>query len=319
MNSKIEIDPYLNEYLKIYQENPRSRVFAPLAESYRKSNFLDEAIEICKEGLTHHPNFVGGLVALARSYFDKTMYNEALTQLENAVSQAPDNYLAQKLMAESYFLLNDYQSSLKSYKVLNFINPKNNNIKNKISDLEFLIKQNEQKVKKEPEPIVKEEIPPVPYNFEEKFFDEKEIQKDLEKNIEYTFEEKPLSKLFKTDIDFNSDAILEEFNNHTLAGLLEKQGYKDKALAMYKNILNFNPKDLAAKEAINRLMPKQVNIKMQEPKIKETKQIIVEKKNIKTMIVIEDKEEDANWLIPGLNPKIELLNKIIKQAKSYKE
>ena len=46
-------DPNLEKYLKEYQENPRSRVFAPLAEAYRKSGLIDEAIDICREGLEY--------------------------------------------------------------------------------------------------------------------------------------------------------------------------------------------------------------------------------------------------------------------------
>ena len=57
--------PIIYEYLKKYQEDPSSRVFAPLAESYRKAGLADEAIEIAREGLRVHPNFVGGRVALA--------------------------------------------------------------------------------------------------------------------------------------------------------------------------------------------------------------------------------------------------------------
>ena len=56
--------PMIYDYLKKYQEDPTSRVFAPLAEAYRKAGLIDEAIEIAREGLRVHPNFVGGRVAL---------------------------------------------------------------------------------------------------------------------------------------------------------------------------------------------------------------------------------------------------------------
>lgn len=52
--------PHFREYIRRYQEDPTSRVFAPLAEAYRRLGRVDEAIDICLEGLKHHPEFPGG-------------------------------------------------------------------------------------------------------------------------------------------------------------------------------------------------------------------------------------------------------------------
>jgi ABC-type multidrug transport system fused ATPase/permease subunit len=41
--------PYFREYLRRFKEDPTSRVFAPLADGYRRQGRLDEAIEICRE------------------------------------------------------------------------------------------------------------------------------------------------------------------------------------------------------------------------------------------------------------------------------
>ena len=69
--AEIRGNPQIYHYLRRYQEDPRSRVFAPLAEAYRKAGLLDEAIEIARDGVRVHPHFVGGKVALARALFDK--------------------------------------------------------------------------------------------------------------------------------------------------------------------------------------------------------------------------------------------------------
>lgn len=115
--------PILYNYLKKYQENPRSRIFAPLAEAYRKAGLIEEAIEIAKEGLAVHPNFVGGKVALARAYFDKKQYKDVISLLSTVVSEVPDNLVAQRLLAESGLMLGHIKIALESYKMILYYHP----------------------------------------------------------------------------------------------------------------------------------------------------------------------------------------------------
>ena len=118
-----QFPPLLLKYLKIFQENPSSRIFAPLAECYRKIGNSDEAILICKEGLELNPDFVGGKVALARAYDDKKMYSEIRSLLKPVVEVAPDNIVAQKLYADACLQQGYVQDALNSYKMLLYFNP----------------------------------------------------------------------------------------------------------------------------------------------------------------------------------------------------
>lgn len=115
--------PVIFEYLRRYQEDPTSRVFAPLAEAYRKAGLIDEAIQIALEGLQIHPNFIGGRVALARAYFDKKLYQKVIDELQNVVSDAPDNLVAQRLLAESFLILGRVAEALGAYKMLLYFSP----------------------------------------------------------------------------------------------------------------------------------------------------------------------------------------------------
>ncbi len=116
--------PQIYHYLKSYQEDPSSRVFAPLAEAYRKAGLLDEAIDICRDGLRVHPHFIGGRVALARAFFDKRFYDDVVKELEPVVMDAPDNLVAQRLLADSYLILGRIAQALTAYKVLLYFSPK---------------------------------------------------------------------------------------------------------------------------------------------------------------------------------------------------
>lgn len=128
--------PQIYQYLKRYQEDPSSRVFAPLAEAYRKAGLLDEAIEICRDGLRIHPNFIGGRVALARAFFDKRYYADVVKELEPVVMDAPDNLVAQRLLADSYLVLGRIAQALNSYKVLLFFTPQDLELAQMVREIE---------------------------------------------------------------------------------------------------------------------------------------------------------------------------------------
>ena len=115
--------PIIYGYLKKYQEDPSSRIFAPLAEAYRKAGLVDEALEIAREGLRVHPNFIGGRVALARALFEKQEYLEVIEQLSPIIQDAPDNLVAQRLLAESFLMAGRVVESLGCYKMLLYYSP----------------------------------------------------------------------------------------------------------------------------------------------------------------------------------------------------
>jgi tetratricopeptide (TPR) repeat protein len=116
-------NPVIYKYLKKFQDDPNSRVFAPLAEAYRKAGLVDEAIKIAQEGVKIHPGFVGGRVALARAYFDKRLYREVVDELAGIVQDVPDNLVAQRLLAEAHLILGEIAPALSAYKMLLYFSP----------------------------------------------------------------------------------------------------------------------------------------------------------------------------------------------------
>lgn len=129
-------NPILAQYLKKYQEDPTSRVFAPLAEAYRKINRLDEAVRIAREGLKVHPGFIGGRVALARALFDQKYYQEVIDELTPVVQEVPDNLVAQRLVADSHLILGHIAEALASYKMLLYFAPQDPEASRMVYELE---------------------------------------------------------------------------------------------------------------------------------------------------------------------------------------
>jgi tetratricopeptide (TPR) repeat protein len=129
--------PALYSYLKRYQEDPKSRVFAPLAEAYRKAGLVEEAIEIAREGLRNHPNFIGGRVALARALFDRKSYDEVIDELAPVIQDAPDNLAAQRLLAESFLIRGRVAEALGCYKMVLYYAPQDSEVARIVEELEI--------------------------------------------------------------------------------------------------------------------------------------------------------------------------------------
>ncbi len=92
----------LERLIKIYKKNPHSKIFAPLAELYRKNGLVDEALSLCEKGLAFHPDYIGGKVAYGRALVDAGEFERAQTVLEEVIVAAPENYLSLLLLLRCY-------------------------------------------------------------------------------------------------------------------------------------------------------------------------------------------------------------------------
>lgn len=128
--------PLFREQIKRLHEDPSSRVFAPLAESYRRLGRVDEAIEICQRGLEHHPDFHSGRVALARCYLEKHRYQDAQFECEKVVQLAPENILAQKILGDALLAQGQTHSALHAFKMALLLAPCDISLSEKVHQLE---------------------------------------------------------------------------------------------------------------------------------------------------------------------------------------
>lgn len=83
-----------------YNENPKGRNFAPLADAYRKARQLDEAIALCHEGLQHHPDYVSAHIVLGRCLIDKKDDVAAEASFRRVLELDPENIIALKMLSD---------------------------------------------------------------------------------------------------------------------------------------------------------------------------------------------------------------------------
>lgn len=215
--------PYFREYLRRYQEDPASRVFGPLAEAYRRFGHLEEAIEICREGLKLHPDFHGGRITLARCYIDKRQFLDARLELEKVVQAVPENFLAQRLLGDSSEALGDIQTAIHSYKMALLLSPNDVGLSERVYHLEKSIKQ-ESEVQ-ESGPITAHAI----------FTDTKSDLVDTDE--EEGFRVESFSEIFENK-DFK-----KEITTETLGDLYLSQGQYEMSLKIFDKIYASNPSE----------------------------------------------------------------------------
>lgn len=130
------LSPEIEKYIELLSKDPKSRVFAPLAEAYRKGGLLDEAIQVARDGLKFNPNYVSGRMALGRAYYDKGMKTEAREELEKAVKAAPDNIMAHKILGEIYQAEGGNEEAIRSFKIVLALNPGDKEVSEALDVLE---------------------------------------------------------------------------------------------------------------------------------------------------------------------------------------
>jgi tetratricopeptide (TPR) repeat protein len=156
-----EINPeFIERYRAEYLRNPQSRIFAPLAEAYRKIGRLDEAHRICVRGVLANPDFAGGRVVFARVLMDVKQNEEALEQLQAAAKGSPDNILAYQLMAELLLQLRRPKEALEAFKMVLFLNPNDERARESVRKWEFLQADDYEEELFEMRPSFQEPVPP---------------------------------------------------------------------------------------------------------------------------------------------------------------
>jgi tetratricopeptide (TPR) repeat protein len=134
-----DIQPELIEkYQLLLEKDPKSQVFAPLSEAYRKMDMLEEALKIATRGVKYNPTFAGGRIALARLLLDQENFAGAIQELEKAIELSPDNILAHSLLGECYLSQKRPKDALKAYKMVLFLSPINEKALRAVKKLESL-------------------------------------------------------------------------------------------------------------------------------------------------------------------------------------
>ncbi len=267
------IPPEINKYLAILSKDPGSMVFAPLAEAYRKAGMLDEAIATAQDGMKLRPDYVSGMVALGRAYFEKGLLAEARENLEKVLVLAPDNIIAAAILEEikSKGSGASGQGPEKPEPVISNLEPdkavsQESEVGSQkidepeieeLTELEEFSELGEAEAEEKSGDFLVEEIsfeapePGLGLAKEVKEIEEEKTAEDTgiwgEETASELVEE-PASEIFEPEAQFRSLEVEEkeakprkEITTETIADLYIKQGYFDKAIDIYQTLYDADP------------------------------------------------------------------------------
>lgn len=128
----------IEKFQEILAKDPRSKVFAPLADAYREMGMLNEAAAIASRGVQYHPTYVSGFVAYGRILLEQKKHTEALPVLIKATELDAQNLLALHLLGNLHLQLKNPKAALKAFKMVLFLNPHSEKARKAIEKLESL-------------------------------------------------------------------------------------------------------------------------------------------------------------------------------------
>lgn len=193
----------IKHLLKRYERAPESRLFAPLADAYRKEGEIDRAIELCEKGLERHPSYASAHVILGKCFYDKGATERARSEFLRVIELDPENMVALKFLGDIFLAEGDGDGAARFYKQIITIDPTNEDVAAALRELEgdFQIKRID-------------------------LSDERKI----------------------TKVDSP-----RELATMTLAGIYAAQGYYNKALKIYQNVVRNEPDNREAVEMVSKL------------------------------------------------------------------
>ncbi len=113
----------IKKYEEILGRDPKALSFAPLADLYRQAGLLDDALATARFGVALYPDFAAGQMALARIYLDRSMEQEAKAALESVVRVTPENIEAQRLLAGFYNDAGNFAAASVCLGIINALEP----------------------------------------------------------------------------------------------------------------------------------------------------------------------------------------------------
>jgi tetratricopeptide (TPR) repeat protein len=124
----------IEELEKQFNESPR-RVFARLANEYRKSGDLELAIEICRTHIPQQPSYISGYIVLGQALFESQMHEEAQSTFETALGLDPENLIALRQLGDIARVQGDSETARAWYHRLLEVDPQNEEAATQLANL----------------------------------------------------------------------------------------------------------------------------------------------------------------------------------------
>ena len=133
-------DTRIDELRRRLERDPGSRLFAQLAEEYRKAGNHADAIRVVRTGLAQHPSYPSARLTLGRALLDSGDAAGARVELETALKEAPDNILASRFLGQALEKLGELAPAILQLQRTLKLAPGDRQLESQIAALETRLK-----------------------------------------------------------------------------------------------------------------------------------------------------------------------------------
>ena len=216
-----QLSPRIADLTRRLQKEPSSRVFLELAREFYDNGSFEQAADVCVKGLRQYPTYLSARVLLGRIYFDMGCLPESRAEMETALSQAADNLIARRILAEICLEEGDAAGALDRYRALLAFNPGDDDVRRRVEEIEQRLASPSAAPSEEPGSAAPSAEPASPHT-----------------GLLAT-----QAELQATPVEAIEPAALAPgvLATPTLAAIYEQQGLMAQAVAVYKEILKGDP------------------------------------------------------------------------------
>ena len=134
-------------------KDPKSKLFVPLAEEYKKIGDNEMAIHVLSEGLKQNPTYITARSLLGRLLFESGDLVAAQREFEEVVKAMPDNLLAHKKLGDVYVRQNKKSEALQQYQDVLKLSPGDKAVEALIAELEEQLRSETDTARRKEEPV----------------------------------------------------------------------------------------------------------------------------------------------------------------------
>jgi tetratricopeptide (TPR) repeat protein len=254
MSSRQALELELARLTERYEEQPSGRVFAPLADCHRKLGQLDTALQVCLTGLARHPRYSSAQLILGKIFLDRGEDVAAREALEKVLELDGQNLLAIQLLAGIAERAGEVDEAIARWRQLDALEYDPDLTAEKLAELT-------RRRDEGPE----QGAPAQPQAAEEKTVAEPEdaaVEDEAEPSESAAPEsgETPPARPDFSGAGAGSTGHTREIATLTLASIYAEQGFKAKALEIYKAIASRNPDLPGLQERIDAIEAAMANV-----------------------------------------------------------
>jgi tetratricopeptide (TPR) repeat protein len=151
-------NPRLLELRRRVLADPASIAFAQLAEECRRAGHTEEAVDVCRAGLVHHPDYLSARVTLGRALVVLGRLDEAQAEFTVVLTNAPDNLAAIRALAEVHQKKGQLHEALTQYKRALELAKFDPDIENEVQRIDSMLAPAAPAEKKEAPPVSIEDL-----------------------------------------------------------------------------------------------------------------------------------------------------------------